>query len=94
MKGKFDVGDKAVLNFVEKVEQGSARYTFDVPDGQYGLIIYVDENLNNTLDRSAFGMPTEQFGFSNNAKGAFGPPRYKDILFRIEGDTTLSIDLI
>ena len=28
-----------------------------------------------------FGIPTEDYGFSNNAKASFGPPDYQDAKF-------------
>jgi uncharacterized protein (DUF2141 family) len=28
-----------------------------------------------------FGIPSEDYGFSNDAAGSFGPPEYKDAAF-------------
>jgi uncharacterized protein (DUF2141 family) len=40
-------------------------------------------------------MPNEPYGFSNNAKGNFGPPTWDDIKFQLEGDhhQTINLDL-
>ena len=59
----------------------------------YAIGIFVDKNYNNKMDRNLFGVPKEQFGFSNNAKGNFGPPSFKDASFVVSGDINLDINL-
>ena len=58
-------------------------YTFhNVPDGYYAATIFFDENNNGKLDTNFFGVPTEKNGFSNNAKGSFGPPKFEKAKFK------------
>ena len=45
------------------------------------------------MDRNLFGVPKEQFGFSNNAKGNFGPPSFEDASFTVSNDMKIEIDL-
>ena len=78
---------------IEDVKTGSATYQFTLPAGTYAIGIFVDANYNNEMDRNFFGVPKEQYGFSNNAKGSFGPPSFKDASFTITGDLSLRIDL-
>ncbi len=60
--------------------------------GRYSLKIYHDENGNGKLDKNALGIPRESYGFSNNARGMFGPPDYKDVIFLFnKEDMTVSI---
>ena len=40
---------------------------------------------NEKLDTNFFGIPKEQFGFSNNAKGRFGPPSFESASFELDG---------
>ena len=47
----------------------------DVPPGVYAVIAFHDENANGKLDKNLVGIPIEKLGYSNNAKGLFGPPR-------------------
>lgn len=54
-----------------------------VPAGEYAISIFHDENGNGALDTGTFGIPTEDYAFSNNAKGMFGPASYEDSSFRI-----------
>ena len=78
---------------IEDVKTGAATYQFTLPAGTYAIGIFVDANYNNEMDRNFFGVPIEQYGFSNNAKGSFGPPSFKDASFTITGDLSLRIDL-
>ena len=82
-----------IQGVIEDVKIGSVTYTFELPDGTYAIGIFVDKNYNNKMDRNLFGVPKEQFGFSNNAKGNFGPPSFEDASFTVLGDTKLEINL-
>lgn len=59
----------------------------EIPHGTYGLAIIHDENENMELDTNFFGVPKEGYGFSNNARGRFGPPRFSDTQFTVDSDT-------
>ena len=78
---------------IEEVGTGTATYTFELPSGTYAIGIFVDTNYNNEMDRNFFGVPKEQYGFSNDAKGSFGPPSFKDASFTVAGDVALEINL-
>jgi len=56
--------------------------------GVYAVSAIHDENDNRKLDKSFIGMPTEGVAFSNNAKIAFGPPKFEKVRFHVEGETT------
>ena len=43
------------------------------------------------LDTTAFGAPTEKYGFSNDARGVMGPPSYDKCVFYFTQDTTLVV---
>ena len=78
---------------IEAVGTGTATYIFDLPNGTYAIGIFVDVNYNNEMDRNFFGVPKEQYGFSNDAKGSFGPPSFKQASFTVSGDMQLDINL-
>jgi len=44
--------------------------------GTYALAVYHDLNGNGELDRTTLGPPDEPYGFSNDARGTFGPPKF------------------
>lgn len=80
----FEQGQKPFMRTTEKIKNRQVIYTFNnVPFGEYAIKCYHDENGNKQLDKNFFGMPTEQYGFSNNARGSFGPPTYKDAKFTL-----------
>ena len=59
----------------------------DIPFGTYGVALIHDENENYELDTNFFGVPNEGYGFSNNARGRFGPPDYSDTEFTLETES-------
>jgi len=63
----------------------------DLPAGTYALSYFHDENKNEKLDMKSWGPPAEGYGFSNNAKGMFGPPKLKDQLFELHSDLSMML---
>ncbi len=49
----------------------------NITSGKYTISYFHDENNNKELD-SKFRVPQEGYGFSNNAKGKFGPPSLEE----------------
>ena len=50
----------------------------DLPEGDYAIAVYHDANSNGKMDRNVLGIPTEDYAFSNNAVGKFGPPKFDE----------------
>ena len=66
----------------------------NVVPGQYGISAFQDVNNNEKLDTSFIGLPKEPYGFSQNARGKFGPPGFKEIAFEIGSEPeTVEINL-
>jgi uncharacterized protein (DUF2141 family) len=63
-----------------------------LPAGEYAVMFYHDENGNEHLDKNLFGIPTESFGFSNDARPRLGPPPFEQVKFRI-GDGLTILDI-
>lgn len=62
-----------------EVKDGGAVWRVPVlGPGQYAVAVFHDADADGELDRSAVGVPTERYGFSNDARGRFGPPSYSD----------------
>jgi uncharacterized protein (DUF2141 family) len=63
--------------------------------GRYAVIVLHDEDGNGKLDKNFWGVPTEPYGFSNDAQGFLGPPAFKDAAVALDGaDRTLSVALV
>jgi uncharacterized protein (DUF2141 family) len=63
---------------------GTAVAVFkDLRPGRYAVSVYHDENDNEKLDRGLFGVPKERYGFSEDARGAVGPPQFREAAFQL-----------
>lgn len=66
----------------------------DIPHGEYAVSVFHDENDNGKLDTGFMRIPKEPIGTSNNARGRFGPPKYKDARFQLNTtELQITIDL-
>lgn len=69
-----------------KVRDKRARCDFeDIPPGTYALAVVHDENMNGKLDANWLGIPTEGYGFSNDAKAFLGAPSFSAASFLYDG---------
>ncbi len=68
----------------------------NIPEGEYAISVYHDENSNNELDKALLGYPKEAYGFSNNPGKSLGKPSFEDVKFTITDEKiqTISIELI
>lgn len=64
-----------------------------IPSGEYAIRVFHDVNDNGTLDVNGYGMPTEPYAFSNNAKGMMGPAKWSKAKFSVSGTTSHTIKL-
>ena len=56
----------------------------DLAYGQYAIAVYHDRNKNGKLDTNILGIPIENYGFSNNARGKFGPASWGEAKFLVK----------
>lgn len=90
----FPVFGKQFKGIVKEVEGKSQNYTFDnLPEGEYALAIYQDANRNKILDKNLLGIPTEIYGFSNNARRNFSAPSFQDAKFKLNKDLQQTVFL-
>jgi len=65
----------------------------NLPPGKYAVRYFHDENMNGNLDTNKMDIPTEGYGFSNNAYGLFGPKPFKEWLFDFNENKKLSLKI-
>jgi len=66
------------------------QYTFkNVPSGIYAVSFFHDENDNDKMDSNFLGVPKEDYGCSNNARGVMGPPKWEDAKFEVKNKNIL-----
>jgi len=79
-KSKIPAEDRLVSG----IENNTATFKIENLDyGEYAIKVFHDEDQDGELDKTFLGLPTEAYGFSNNARGTFGPPDYDEAKFVI-----------
>ena len=86
-KGKLLGGFKNVSDVVK-----TGITIDDLKESNYAVAIYHDQNSNNEFD-TFFAIPKEKYGFSNNAKVFFGPPKFDDASIFVGENETIEIDI-
>ncbi len=62
--------------------------------GTYAIAVYHDEDGDRNFNRSMIGLPTEGYGFSNDAPVTLGPPSFASARFTARpGDNPVVITL-
>ena len=76
------------------LNNGIFTYTFtDIPDGDYAVSLFHDENSNSELDTNFIGIPKEGYGFSNNVRPTFRPATFDEAKFTLASDLSLSVTM-
>lgn len=66
--------------------QGVTCRFADVPAGRYAVSVGHDRNGNKRVDTNFVGLPTEQWGVSNNARPTLRAPRFDEAAIKVAGD--------
>lgn len=84
--------EAVVKELYAEISGGECIVTFDsLSPGHYALQYYHDENDNGEMDTGLFGIPKEGYGFSNNARGNYGPPEFREWLFMLDKDLKMEL---
>ncbi|MCF8379708.1 MAG: DUF2141 domain-containing protein [Bacteroidales bacterium] len=84
----LDGKEQRLLALSAKIEDNTCIFVIsDLKPGKYAFKYFHDENVNKELDTNWMGVPSEGFGFSNNAKIKFGPPSFSDMIFDVNENT-------
>ena len=80
----FDKKSDPVASFALMPRNGSVTASIaDLPPGHYAVAVFQDTNGNHRLDTNVLGIPTEPYGFSNDAAGVTGPPTFDNAKFTV-----------
>ena len=87
--------DTAAYSKVIDLENTECSWTLEgVPVGEYGVVVLHDLNSNGKNDRNLLGIPKEPYGFSNNARATFGPPKWSKAKLGVTaGSTEITIEV-
>jgi len=76
---------KVVIGQMTPAIKGAVTVIFkDVAAGRYAISAYHDVNSNGRLDANMMGIPSEPYGFSRDARGQMGPPKFEDAAFTVD----------
>ena len=82
--------EEVIKGFSEAITDGKCILVVtDLKPGKYAFKYFHDENNDEKINTNFMGIPKEGYGFSNNAKGTFGPPSFDKMLFEITRSDTM-----
>ena len=87
-KDTFPSGDGVVAGRRQPAQVGAVRFVVgDLSPGRYAVAAFHDANDNGELDTNLLGIPSEGYGFGNDASAAFGPRSFESAAVTV-GDTS------
>jgi uncharacterized protein (DUF2141 family) len=82
--------DTVFIGLILPIENHKVEVEIDsLPYGWYAIKVLHDENRNSELDTDFLGIPSENFGYSNNVSSWFGPPRWDRAKFHLHQEILL-----
>ena len=84
---------KPMLNDSVVVDGDAATFEIRLSPGRYAFHVFHDVDDNGKMKSNFIGIPKEPTAVSNDAKGKFGPPRFKDAVVTI-GDEAVVVPMI
>ncbi len=80
----FPKSELSTSTKIVTVTENQVVFLLELPrDQAVAIAVFQDLDGNGTLTKNALGIPTEPYGFSNNVRGVFGPPSFKQAAFSI-----------
>lgn len=73
-------------------DEASAVFT-GVPAGPFAVSVVHDADSDRELDTGALGIPSEAYGFSADARSAFGPPKFDEARLELDSGETKQITI-
>jgi uncharacterized protein (DUF2141 family) len=88
----FDENEKVIDQKKGEIKDNKCIIIFrDLKPGKHAVRYFHDENLSGVMETNMLGIPKEGYGFSNNAAGPFGPKPFKEWLFDLEKNKSITI---
>lgn len=70
---------------------GSTTANLELPNDTYAVAVFHDANDNTVMDKNMFGVPTEIYGFGNNARGTFSAPSFEEAAIELKQDKKIVV---
>ena len=85
--------EESCITSTREIDLQNLEINSMLPNGEYAISLFVDFNGNKKIDKNFFGIPREQYGFSNNVMGRMSAPTFDQAKFMVTGPTTQNIKL-
>ena len=83
----YESDDSVFIGKILPVKNNKVIVEIDsIKFGFYAIKVFHDENKNRKLDTNFLGIPTEDYGYSNNVSGWFGPPSWESAKFIFDNE--------
>jgi uncharacterized protein (DUF2141 family) len=82
-EGFPDAGRAAASRMVTPAGPVTRVVLEDLPPGRYAIAAFHDADGDGRLSLWPIGLPREAYGFSNDARGRFGPPTFDRAAFTL-----------
>jgi uncharacterized protein (DUF2141 family) len=90
-----DENEKEIFTHVGQLTGKTFTLKIDVfKKGKYAINVSHDKNSNKKLDTNVLGIPKEDWGCSNDARGKLGAPKFKDKLFEVNQNKSITMNLV
>lgn len=90
----YDAKKALIFSASEPIDEHQCLFPISqLKSGKYAIRYFHDENGNGILDTNWLGIPTEGYGFSNNAVSMFGAPPFEDRLFTAYSHQTIALTI-
>lgn len=90
----FLTPERVYKNIVLEVNKSILKHTVRLPQGDYAIALYHDNNSNGICDKNFLGIPIERYGFSNNIRPILSAPSFKSTVVAVKKDLKIEIALL
>lgn len=81
----YDANARPIRSWTLPADGGDFSVTVaGLKPGDYAIKAFHDVDGNGRMNFSPIGYPLEPYAFSNNARGMFGPPSWRDAAFHVK----------
>ncbi len=92
-EAQFNGDEPSIASMMSRATDEEMTFSTRLPAGEYAIRVMHDVNNNGEMDSNFVGMPTEPWAMSNNAKGNFGPPKWEEAKFELNGSVKQTLPL-
>lgn len=80
----FPKVDRSETTQIIAANETTVSHEFPIEhNGTLAIAVFQDLDGNGILSKDDYGIPTEPYGFSNNARGLMGPPSFKQAAIKL-----------